>query len=130
MSSHARCAASIAVVLCGVLVFAGIEKAAPVIEAAQQPSALTGDEKQARALCATCHAFPPPDILPRDAWRGELIRMMFIREGRLPPIGPPDVVNRSVQLPQDFAQVLPFYTSHAPERLPKPDACCSGGGCC
>jgi len=126
MSSHARHAASIAVAVCGVLLFAGIEKAAPAMVAAPQPSAQTaassGDEQQARAVCGTCHAFPPPDILPRDAWRGELIRMMFIREGRLPPIGPPDVVNRTVQLPPDIAQVLPFYTSHAPERLPKADA--------
>ena len=47
--------------------------------------------------------------------------MMFIRENRLPPIGRPEVVNRTVQLPPDMAQVLPFYTSRAPEHLPAPE---------
>ena len=47
--------------------------------------------------------------------------MMFIREGRLPPIGPPGLANRNVQLPADMEQVLPFYVSRAPERLPAPE---------
>ena len=47
--------------------------------------------------------------------------MMFIREKRLPPPGPPDVVYRTVQLPPDMAQALPYYTSRAPERLPTPE---------
>ena len=80
------------------------------------------DEKLARATCGGCHAFPPPDILPRDRWRDEFVRMMFIRENRLPPIGPPDTVYRSVQLPPDMTQVLSFYLARAPERLPAPDA--------
>ena len=75
-----------------------------------------------RLSAAPCHPLPPPDILPRNAWRDEFIRMMFIRENRLPPIGPPAVVNRTVQLPPDMAQVLPFFTSHAPEHLPAPEA--------
>src|SRR6185436_19198128 len=69
----------------------------------------SGDERQARAVCGSCHAYPPPDILPRDTWRDEFVRMMFLREGRTPPIGPPGIVNRNVQLPQDMEQVLPFY---------------------
>jgi len=73
-------------------------------------------------VCGSCHAFPPPDILPRAAWRDELVRMMFIREGRLPPIGPPDIVYRTIQLPPDMAQVLPYFTSRAPEHLPAPEA--------
>jgi hypothetical protein len=77
-----------------------------------------GDEKQARAMCGVCHAFPQPDILPRYAWRDEFIRMMFIRQNRLPPIGPPSTVNRTVQLPPDMEQVLSFYTSRAPEHFP------------
>jgi hypothetical protein len=47
--------------------------------------------------------------------------MMFLREKRLPPPGPSDVVNRTVQLPPDLAQALPFFTSHAPEHLPAPE---------
>ena len=56
----------------------------------QSPPAVQADEQQARVTCGGCHAFPPPEILPRDAWRNEFVRMMFIRENRLPPIGPPE----------------------------------------
>jgi FG-GAP-like repeat len=88
---------------------------------AVQP-ATQDDEKLARATCTGCHAFPPPEILPRERWRDEFVRMMFIREKRLPPIGPPDTVYRSVQLPPDMSQVLAFYVARAPERLPVPAA--------
>ena len=86
----------------------------------QSPPA--GDaERQARATCGTCHAFPPPEILPRENWRDEFVRMMFIRDGRTPPIGPPGIVNRNAQLPADMEAVLRFYTDRAPERLPVPE---------
>ena len=75
----------------------------------------------ARATCGGCHAVPPPEILPRGAWRDEFVRMMFIRDNRLPPIGPADTVYRNVQLPPDMEQLLPHYTSRAPERLPPPE---------
>src|SRR3989337_2258124 len=82
---------------------------------ASQTSSGQGDEQQARATCGGCHAFPPPDILPRQEWRDEFVRMMFIREKRLPPPGPPSTVNRTVQLPPDMAKALEYYTSRAPE---------------
>ncbi len=47
--------------------------------------------------------------------------MMFIREKRLPPTGPPDSVYRTVQLPPDMTQALAYYTSRAPEHLPAPE---------
>lgn len=80
------------------------------------------DERQVRATCGGCHAFPPPDILPRGAWGDEIVRMMFIRENRLPPIGPPGLAYRNVALPPDMKQALAFYTARAPERLPSPEA--------
>ena len=85
----------------------------------QPPS--DGTEKQARAVCAGCHAFTPPDILPRSAWRDEFVRMMFIRENRQPPPGPPEKVFPTVNLPADMEQVLSYYVSRAPERLPAPE---------
>ncbi|HXW05133.1 MAG TPA: VCBS repeat-containing protein [Vicinamibacterales bacterium] len=88
---------------------------------AQAHETSAADEAQARATCAGCHAFPPPDILPRGAWRDEFVRMHFIREKRLPPVGPPAAVNRGVQLPPDMEQALRFYTARAPERLPPPE---------
>jgi hypothetical protein len=85
----------------------------------RQTPAPEGDEQQARATCGTCHAFPQPDILPRQVWRDEFVRMMFIREGRLPPIGA--AMYRTIQLPPDMQRALPFYTSRAPEHLPAPE---------
>lgn len=77
------------------------------------------DESQARVTCGGCHALPPPDILPRSAWRDEFVRMHFLREKRLPPIGPPGTLSQ-VQLPPDMEAVLPYYLNRAPERLPAP----------
>jgi hypothetical protein len=124
-SAAACAAAGLAVALC-----CGLPDVhryfAPSISASelQAPAAPPpqGDEQQARAACSSCHAFPPPEILPRQVWRDEFVRMMFIRENRLPPLGPPGAVNRTVQLPPDMEQALPFFTSRAPERLPAPDA--------
>jgi hypothetical protein len=88
---------------------------------AQGQQSTAADEQLARATCGGCHAFPPPEILPRDAWRDEFVRMMFIRENRLLPTGPAATVLRTIQLPADMQQVLPFYTERAPERLPAPE---------
>jgi hypothetical protein len=87
----------------------------------QAATAAAADEPHARAACGVCHALPPPDILPRSAWRDEFVRMYFIRENRLPPIGPPGTLSR-VPLPADMEAVLPYYLSRAPERLPAPEA--------
>ena len=88
---------------------------------AQSQAPMAADEQQARLVCGGCHAFAPPDILPRHAWRDEFVRMMFIRENRLPPVGPPSTVYRTIKLPPDMEQALPFFTSRAPERLTPPD---------
>ncbi len=69
--------------------------------------------------CGVCHGFPGPDVLPRAAWRDEIVRMMFIRENRLPPVNP-DVL-RATQLPPDMQKALDFYIARAPERLPAPE---------
>jgi len=80
-------------------------------------------EQHARAACTSCHAFPPPDILPKSAWRDEFVEMLFIREKRMPPRGPNAAsIIRGVVLPSDMQQALAFYTAAAPERLPAPDA--------
>ena len=120
-----RAAAYAIVAACAAGPIVAVERPSSSIDAVtnqpQQPVPDATDQQQAKAVCGTCHPLPPPDILPRQAWRDEFIRMMFIRENRLPPIGPPGVVNRTIQLPPDMAQVLPFFTSHAPERLPAPE---------
>jgi hypothetical protein len=84
----------------------------------QQPASTP--EAHARTACGGCHAFPPADILPNAAWRDEIVKMMFIREKRLPPAGP--AASKAVTLPADLEAALGFYTSAAPARLPPPDA--------
>ena len=121
----ARGAAWLAVVAAGIAGIAAFERRtlpAPSIQQASAPAAVAATEQEARKVCGACHAYPPPDILPRDVWRSEFVRMHFIRENRLPPLGPPDSVYRTIQLPPDMDQVLPFYTSRAPERLAAPAA--------
>lgn len=117
-------ALSLMAALCGGALLA-LDRYAPSIGEAtlqsQSAPPAQSDEQQARAMCAGCHAFAPPEILPRQVWRDEFVRMMFIRDNRLPPIGPPETVYRAIQLPPDMQQVLPFYTSRAPERLPAPE---------
>src|SRR5437870_1322482 len=92
-----------------VIVVALAWQTSPLMYASRSQSQSTttpqGDEKQARATCGVCHAFPQPDILPRHVWRDEFVRMMFIRLKRLPPLDPPS----AVQLPADMERVLPFY---------------------
>jgi hypothetical protein len=88
---------------------------------AAQSAPSPGDETLARVTCGGCHAFPPPEILPRDVWRDEFVRMMYFRDGKLPPSIPASRFNRTVQLPADMEQVLPFFIARAPEHLSPPD---------
>jgi hypothetical protein len=119
-----RAAACVIAGLCGAILFAAGEHTSSSINDAerqsQSPANPDNDEQQARVACGGCHAFPAPEILPRDAWRNEFVRMMFIREGRLPPIG--TGVYRTIQLTPDLERVLPFYTARAPEHLAAPDS--------
>jgi hypothetical protein len=53
-------------------------------------------------------------------WRDEFVRMMYFRDGKLPPSIPASRFNRTVQLPADMEQVLAFFLSRAPDRLRPP----------
>ena len=90
--------ALICAALCGVSLLAFERQVQPAGEA---------DEKMARATCSGCHAFPPPEILPRDRWRDEFVRMTFIRENRLPPIGAPETVYKSCNCRQTSPRSCP-----------------------
>ena len=79
----------------------------------------TDPPSQVRAACGGCHPLPPPDVLPRYAWRDEIVRMMYIREGRLPPVRAAQLA--AVQLPPDFQQALDYYLPRAPEHLAAPE---------
>lgn len=117
-----------------VLVFAHIAAALSfaahhVVSASNRPPApasvapAPATEADARALCGTaCHPYPPPNILPRSEWREEIAKMELFRQGNPIPPGPPGTLSRMVVLPPEMEGVLRFYTSHAPETLPMPEA--------
>src|SRR5262245_9803304 len=69
-----------------------------------------GDE-QVRAACSGCHAFPPPDVLPRFAWRKQIEQMAFLSSYL-----PPDRGGSSATFPVDA--IVAWYEARAPERLP------------
>src|SRR5436305_12309167 len=67
-----------------------------------------------RATCGTCHAVPPADVLPKSAWPAEVVRMFYIRENRLPPLGR---TAPQPQLPADLQAATAWYVANAPEHL-------------
>ena len=109
---------------CGALLALAPAASTSFVAAQSQARPVPADaspEQGVRVTCTGCHAFPPPDILPRDAWRDEIVKMLFIREKRAPPAGPMSATSRATTLPPDMEQALTFYTNGAPLRLPAPD---------
>lgn len=77
------------------------------------------DEAIARSICASCHAFPAPDVLPRSAWPASIEKMTLLRENKdVPGWG-----SRagSVPLPDDMQAALRYYEARAPAALPSPE---------
>jgi hypothetical protein len=60
---------------------------------------------------------PSPDILPRSAWRDEMVRMMLISEGVPEPAG----ASSLLPLSPDWLRLWRYYDAKAPERLPDPE---------
>ena len=60
---------------------------------------------------------PPPDILPRSAWRDEMVRMMLIQEGVPEPAG----ATSFLPLSPDWLRLWRYYDARAPEKLPEPE---------
>src|SRR5438046_9788946 len=63
--------------------------------------------KEVRAFCGYCHAYPPPETIPRVAWR-EAVRKGddFFRAASL-----------RLETP-DLERVVRYYENSAPESLP------------
>ncbi len=77
----------------------------------------TSDEQTARQACTRCHAFPPPDILPREAWTATIYEMAGLN---MAGIGRPE--GTKATLPDfDVDAVERFYKSRAPVSLPAPE---------
>ena len=67
-------------------------------------------DRRVRDLCASCHAFPPPDSFPKADWKREVEQgyEFAVRAGREPRTMPP------------FEDTLAYFEARAPDRLPAP----------
>jgi hypothetical protein len=101
------------------LVLAGRGRAAGTLAAAAAPAKPSTAETLARLRCATCHAFPAPDILPRASWRSSIAKMATIAAGKaIPQWGeagaPPPPLSAEDQA------ILSYYEAAAPLALAPP----------
>jgi hypothetical protein len=78
--------------------------------APESTPAASGDlSAQVHDFCGACHAYPPPDIVPRSAWRAEVERGYgFFRQSQ-----------RLLQAPP-LEDVVRYYEDRAPLELPLP----------
>ncbi len=75
-----------------------------------RPAPVEATAKAVRDFCGACHAYPPPDTLPRSAWRKE------VKQGY-------DFFYRSVMQRETFPpleEVVVYYESRAPAELELP----------
>jgi hypothetical protein len=72
------------------------------------------DERLARLACTACHAFPPPDVLPRASWGATVYEMAAFAMGGIgaPKAGPPPPFDFDVD------RVVRYYEARAPQSLP------------
>jgi FG-GAP-like repeat len=69
----------------------------------------------ARQFCTSCHAFPPPDILPRNQWSPKVFEMVGLAAaGTGAPKG------KVISLDVPIEEILAFYENAAPRELPPP----------
>jgi hypothetical protein len=81
-----------------------------LLQRASGPTSRAIDEEAVRAACSACHAFPPPDVLPRSAWRRQIEHMSFLRDYL------PEEAAGSDAFP--IEAVVAWYEARAPESLP------------
>jgi hypothetical protein len=67
-------------------------------------------ETRLRTACSSCHLFPPPEILPRASWRGQIEHMAFLTD-YVPGASSGPEVAFSVE------EIVAWYEARAPERL-------------
>jgi hypothetical protein len=71
-------------------------------------------------LCGSaCHRLPPPDALPRAAWRDTIARMSLLRAGDVESKETFDAHRAS--MPDDMRRALAYYEARAADALQPPD---------
>ena len=91
--------------------------ASPPRSQAASPRHSDPDEALARSVCSHCHAFPPPDSLPRRNWGTVAYEMAGLMIGGIgAPRGlPPPSIDFDVD------RVIRYYESRAPRSLASPE---------
>ena len=83
--------------------FPGSDASIEALGASRPPIATA---EQVQGFCGDCHAYPTPDLFPKDRWRAEVERgFEFFEATGSAKAGPPLVA------------VVRYYEEHAPDRL-------------
>ena len=80
----------------------------------KRPDPVRG-EALARQFCTSCHAFPPPEILPRAKWGSEIFEMTGLALTRT---GAPKGKEITLDVPME--DIVAYYESKAPRELAPP----------
>lgn len=81
-------------------------------------------EKLAHQYCATCHAFPEPQLLDKKTWETGVLPQMAQRLGVGTPSlfdaprDPNMVVLAKAASEEEWTQIVRYYLEHAPDALP------------
>jgi hypothetical protein len=79
--------------------------------APEQPA--EANSEQVHQFCGACHAYPPPDIVPRSGWRFEVERGYHFFESPTPANLQ---LRRSLKIPSK-ERVIQYYENRAPDAL-------------
>jgi hypothetical protein len=90
--------------LAGLALIAAIVLLIPSVRRPEPPQ-----QDRVQAACSSCHLFPAPDLLPRSVWRTQIEQMASLVDSL--PAG-------SAVSDFDVEDVVAWYESRAPERLP------------
>jgi len=86
------------------------------LAAVTRPAPPPSPEAMVQRTCAICHALPPPEILPKSAWKGVVRDMTGLMvEGTGMPAS-----SAASALDFDFEQIADYYERRAPSELPSP----------
>jgi hypothetical protein len=100
---------AIVAVTAGVAGYAYFKTPAPAPAVPLPPLAAEATSEQVHRFCGACHAYPPPETLPRSAWRKEVKRGYdFLRDSALALDYPP------------LESVVRYYENRADEQLALP----------
>jgi VCBS repeat protein len=97
---------------------AGGRAQAPAVPAPLAVPSASPDEAAARQACTGCHAFPPPDIFPRETWTATIYEMAGLA---LAGVGAPPGAKGPRPADFDVDAIERFYKSRAPVTLPPPE---------